>query len=420
MFNLTFFTPQILSYPTSAIVAKYMFPKHPVIDYIYKRYMPLNGMDLGKLKKLQSRLAVLAFSLPPLSLDVSAPDIRGLNLPLDFFCRPRGKVVMKSDWTDQALWFTLDARPDCFLIGHDVCSRGAFVLNADGRAWGFCPEWHKFRDSDDYSLPHIDGVGQKHKAPFVKLLDFTSGGPKYSFSSADLTYAYNWTWTSWASETSDLSGRGFEYEPNDPADFGFNVWWAPRKLYGERNVGFQGLHQWRQRFAEVDKVYRSVLMIRSPRPYIIIVDDVQKDEEEHTYSWAMTTPDDVHLFSFDGANAILSETDGIGSTCRRFLVKNLSNSIENLECSFREVPKLPESAPRDQKARQLVFKTVSKGTRFIFLLWSLPAVDSTMPTAKWIETDSLLSVSDEESGRTETIQFSIGDTGETVMRPVGL
>ncbi|CAN8077228.1 unnamed protein product [Agarophyton chilense] len=403
-------------YPTSAIIAKYMFPKDPYVDYGYKHYMHLNGTHLGKLKKLQSRLVVLAFALPPLPLDSYGSDQRALTLPLDFVCRPRGKVVMRSDWTDKALWFTLDARPDCFLIGHDVCSRGAFVLNADGRAWGFCPEWHKFRDSDDYSLPHIDGVGQKHKAPFVKLLDFFSSGDKYSFASADLTYAYNWTWTTWASETADLTGRGFEHEPNDPADFGFNLWWAPRKLYGEGNVGFQGLHQWRQRFATVEKVYRSALMIRSSRPYIIIVDDVQKDGGEHAYSWAMTTPDDVHLLSFDGVQAILAETH----SClrRRLLIRSLSDRIENLECSFREVPKLPESAPRDQKARQIVFKTTSRGTRFIFLLCSMSTSDSAPLTTKWLDTESLLSVSDGESGEVQTIQFSTGSIGQTVMKPV--
>lgn len=395
-----------------------MFPKDPIIDYVYRHYICPGGKQFERLKKMQSRLVVLAFAIP--SLSTTEPENpRVLNLDLDFACRHRGKVVMRSDWTDHAMWFTLDARPDGFLIGHDVCSRGAFVFNSDGRVWGACPEWNKFRDSDDYSLPHIDGVGQKHKAPFVKLSDIHIEAEKFSFASADLTYAYNWTWTTWANENSDHSHRGYEPEPNDPSEFGFDPWWAPKKLYGERNVGFHGLHQWRKRFATVEKVTRSVLMVRACRPFIVIVDDVKKDEEEHEYLWAMTTPDDVHMLPFDAnatTDATLIETEG--NMNRRLIIRNLAEDIQGMECSFRQIPKLQESAPRDQKVRQIAFRTRSRGTKFIFLLYGLPHEESRAPTTSWVEKGRLLQVQDNMTGECQLIKFSVGEAGQTVMAPL--
>lgn len=374
------------------------------------------GKKFGRLNKLQSRVAVLAFAIPALSVNLEAPECpERLGLPLDFVCRDRGKVIMRSDWSENAMWFTLDARPDGFLIGHDVCSRGTFVMNADGRSWGFCPEWKHFYESTDYSLPCIDGAGQLHKAPFVKLLDVFHGSCNSTFASADITYAYNWTWTTWAKEGEDYSKKGYEIEPNDPRDFGYNVWWAPNKLYGERNVAFVGLYQWRKRIATVERVMRSAMLVRASRPYVIISDRLKKDNEEHEYSWAMTTPDDVVLLSFDGRDAILTETEGNG---RRFMIRSIGEIKGNLDCSFRVVDKLDEKADRDEKARQVVFKCKATAVNFIFVLYSLPYETSEAPVTTWNIKSQLLEVFQPETGETQRISFTEGDRGESVMKVI--
>lgn len=96
-------------------------------------------------------------------------------------------MIMRSDWTEKALWFTLDARPDAFLIGHDSPSRGHFVLHATGRAWGISPEWNAFTEGAHYSLPAIDGMSQKKKAPFVHPLGCKDAGHGSTYAAADLT-----------------------------------------------------------------------------------------------------------------------------------------------------------------------------------------------------------------------------------------
>lgn len=405
----------LFSYPTSAIIAKYMFPKDMRIDHIYRHFMCEDGKKFSRLTKLQSRVAALAFAIPALSPSLEeAERPEKLELPLDFVCRDRGKVVMRSDWSEQAMWFTLDARPDGFLIGHDVCSRGSFVLNASGRSWGLCPEWKWFYESTDYSLPSINDIGQMNKAPFVKLLDVVKGPRDSTFASADITYAYNWMWSSWAKEGEDYSKHGFEPEPNDPRDFGYNVWWAPHKLFDERNVAFVGLFQWRKRFAAVEKVLRSAMMVRSEKPFLLITDDVKKDEEEHKYSWAMTTPTDIQLNSFDGEDAILSETGGCG---RRFLVRSLCRGDKEMECQHRLIEKANKSARTTETIRQLVISCRSTEVKLIFFLFPLPTASSTPPETSW-EDDGKLRVYNPEDQETVLISFGAGDDGATSMEVV--
>lgn len=404
-------------YPTCIIVTKYAFPKDPLVDHIYRHFISEGGKKYSRLNKIQTRIAALAFALPTARLIVeNAASLEELSMSLDFVCRDRGKVIMRSDWTENATWFNFDARSDGFLIGHDTCSRGAFVLNADGRRWASCPEWSLFKDTSDFSIPSIDGLGQKDKAPFVRLLDVSVGGPCGStFASADLTYAYNWTWTSWAKEGQDYSKEGFEVEPNDPRDFGFNVWWSPCKIYGENDVGFVGLYQWRKRIATIEKVMRSSLFVRASRPYVLLADEVKKDGEVHVYSWAMTIPTDVFLESFDGRDAILAED---GNPGRRFLVRAFGNNDPPLSCSFREITKWNKKTRKNDKAHQVVFSCEKTEASFKFMLISLPRAESIPPETKWIEEGTILEVRDANTGTAQQILFSVGSNTETVMKVV--
>ena len=47
----------------------------------------------------------------------------------------------------------------------------------------------------------------------------------------------------------------------------------------------------------VRHAYRTCGLVRGERPYVLIVDDVRKDDAEHDYTWLMQIPDDVKLLS---------------------------------------------------------------------------------------------------------------------------
>lgn len=376
--------------------------------------MNVNGNPYARLGKIQCRLAALLFTIPSTSQDLEENEVpENLSLPLDFVCRDRGKMVMLSDWSENALSFTFDARPDAFLIGHDTCSRGAFVLNAGGRNWGYCPEWKWFRRCSDYSTLMIDNQGQELKAPSVNLTS-TETNEKSSLASSDLTYAYNWRWTENARQSQDFSKDGSEIETSDPHDFGFNPWWGPQKLHGENDIAFVGLHIWRKRFNNVRKVTRSAMLVRDENPFVLIADDVDKgDDKDHEYTWAMTTPGDVRLDSFDGEKAVLGEHGD--SNIRQLVIQNLSVGM-SLTCHFREIER-PDKAPGHMKANQIRFSWRGQNARFRFLIYSIATnvTDASHFKYNWTATSSdssdiVLTIDSEESNKSYDIAFTTQQT----------
>lgn len=389
-----------------------MFPKDVVVDQVYRRFMNENGIEYSRLSKGQCRLPVLAFSIPFLPAGFRESNgLKQLDLPLDFVCHNRGKVIMRSDWSDSAMSFTFDARPDCFLIGHDTCSRGAFVISCNGHRWGFCPEWNIYNSCSDFSLPLIDNCGQEVKAPFAKMIDVIKGN-QFTFASADLTYAYQWKWSNWAKKGADLTPQGFEREPNDPRDFGYNAWWAPHKIFGEDNVGFVGLNVWRKKISDVNLVTRSAIMIRAAKPFVIIADNVQKDDEEHEYSWAMTTSYNTEFEGFDGNEAILKES---ASGSSRFAIQYVGNMKLDLKCSFRTIIKENEKVTETERPRQIVFScTSSQKVQFLFLMYSLNGNQAKNMESYW-SNENVLSITNHETGEVRKISISCGVHGETKM-----
>jgi hypothetical protein len=82
-------------YPTSTIIAKFIFPQDPVIDFVYRHFLK----DYISLNKYQSRLATALFSLPATveQLDVSRiHDACNPGLERTFHCRDRGIDTMRS------------------------------------------------------------------------------------------------------------------------------------------------------------------------------------------------------------------------------------------------------------------------------------------------------------------------------------
>lgn len=417
-----------LIYPTSFCVAKYVFPQDPVVDFVFRHYMSEDGKRYSRANKLQSRSHLSLFGLPSADTELEhcethAP--RSLRLPLTFFCNNRGKAIMRSDWTEDAMWFTLDARGDPFLIGHDVPSRGSFVLNALGRNWSNSPEWNLFKEPADYSLVSIDGESQKDKAPSVKFLDCKEHEKhKSTFASCDLTYAYNWMWTSWSKAGDDKARQGFEKEPHGPRDFGMTAWWLPDQLHGQPSVGFEGLHQWRKRFNSVEKVTRSALMVREAAlPFLIIADNVKQDSTTRTYTWNMVTKEDVELISFDGTDAILGEA---GKGDRRLLVRHLAPQGQGgLKCSqtkySKENPKEKPGADGLRKqfqATRIEWSATATEMQFRFLVVAYRQQHFVRPSTSWESDHTLLVKLTEkqiEPPSAIRIKFDTGRAGEAIM-----
>ena len=63
----------------------------------------------------------------------------------------------------------------------------------------------------------------------------------------------------------------------------------------------------------VQRAFRSMLLVRGKFPYVLILDDFQKDAAEHLYQWLMQTPDDLAMAAGgDAGTALQAANDPAG------------------------------------------------------------------------------------------------------------
>lgn len=262
-------------YLTSVVVAKWMMPREPLVDWAYAqltgatRVASDSGTSVAypglKAKwQVRTEVALLGSSVwadaapqsnggtakvhDQTAVAVMPPLPRGVTLPLTWYDPRRGKLITRSSWSGTPTLLVLDARTEAYLVGHDTPDRGAIIFSASGRRWVVHNEWRHFHAHEDFSGIAVDGVGQVAKAPSGRWVS-TGTSPTLTYAAVDLTYAHNWTWTQWAGASSP--GIGWEPDVSAPSDFlpagVCAARWLPPSLFGHPDVAFEGLYQWRRR-----------------------------------------------------------------------------------------------------------------------------------------------------------------------------
>jgi hypothetical protein len=62
---------------------------------------------------------------------------------------------------------------------------------------------------------------------------------------------------------------------------------------------------WSMKDDPVQRAYRTAGLVRGKHPYVLIVDDIQKDDQKHEYKWLMQVADDLEIHSI-----IVADTEG--------------------------------------------------------------------------------------------------------------
>lgn len=224
-----------------------------------------------------------------------------LNLPLDFADPVHGLFTSRSGSDADALFLMFEARSNLSTIGHQQHDAGHFYLAAHGEMWGV-EAGAKSGFSHDHSNVRIDGRGLADVAypPRVKFLGSTIT-PAGAIATADITNAYNhgWVgptqfqWTIPAAATWEITP---ETDPDVVAffrgtqNYKMRIWgdnyfkqnWGPTMRVASANP--------------VKSAIRSAGLVRGPRPYALILDEIDKgDGKEHDFDWVMQVPNSVRL-----------------------------------------------------------------------------------------------------------------------------
>ena len=394
-----------LVYPTFAIVAKYKLPQDPVADY---NYHYLLGDDYQRMLPGQCWLDFALFG-SDWAKTSGPPTLAGTGLPLGVFYPWRGKLIARTDWSPNAMDLHFDARPDAFAIGHDTVDRGTFELEALGRAWAVHRAFRDTSNSMDFSLVHIDGKAEAWKAPSVKFV-WQEENPQAAGGEADLKYAYDWQWTPpwpdkdqkfpppWEPEMSDPRTLGW---PDDPA-------WLPHKLYGEEGIGHVGMYMWRRPYNTVQKAFRTALLARGSHPYVLIADELRKDDQAHDYTWYMQLANEVAPESVKGMDTVLGDP----KNSDRLLVRVLrADGFENARQAAYTIG-INEKTGVAIPGNRLIISAKSVEPHFRILLYPfhegepLPestwSADQTKLTLEWQDQHDDLHFSPSQSGALQT------------------
>lgn len=288
------------------MILKYFFPKDGKIDYLLANCLP------AQLSKLPD-VSVFAFLSDPDKTKEQYNGIPPVNMPLTFFSPERGSLIARNKWAKDGIVFHFDARQDMYFQSHDHSDRGNFELSANGRWW--IVDGFRSTETKYHSLITIDGQGQGYFATPATWLSFNNNA-RSSFGAVDYKYSFEWMWLK--SPVADkLLGKKLapQWETGVYANVAKNL----SKYYPGvipqrdplRKVSeyFSGSLQtnpliwnedtWPMRLPNCSVAYafRTAGLIKGKHDYVLIVDDLKKDNQEHLFEWMLPMPLDVELVS---------------------------------------------------------------------------------------------------------------------------
>ncbi len=267
------------------LMHKYFYPEDPLDDFVR------NANTLAG--KSGDDLYEALFALPPLTPRPTFASVAAArNFPLAKFDSQRGIGIARSDWSEDATHFDLDVRR--WWGGHIHASVNELTLFSVRRNWFINPGYGSF-PNELHSTLLIDGVGSGRNPG--RLVDVVDRPPLTAFV-GDARHAYTYAGTqpegdlnggvSTGSIWRDLLFPGSSDGVFPPAP-DFNASWT------NNLVRVRGVNGIPTALNPVQRAFRTASLVRGASPYVLVLDDLQKDDAPHDYTWIATLPDTVAL-----------------------------------------------------------------------------------------------------------------------------
>jgi len=310
-------------------LVKHFYPDDPVVDFLYKirtaqanfdvfdgsedetnyggriHYNDRNELDLqllaatdglrdgdGKVVDYQQGLTPAITGLPRVWSDLR-----------------RGIAAARSSWNPDALVAHYECRSDFFYAGHETPEHGDFTLSAHGVQWS--PYTGPYMDCYFRNMVLIDGLAGVYQPVAGRMVGVHDSPAAATFVS-DATDGYRWRkleklfeldhpmldeapcFTAWEKENPFRLDR-FTELPFHPHMREFYDGFGHLD-YGPWHGETRGPERY-QKWNDVRRVYRTFHLARGTRPYVLIVDDVQKDGQPHQYDWCLNVTGDAVLYA---------------------------------------------------------------------------------------------------------------------------
>ncbi len=401
-----------------AQMMKYLFPQDPAIDFVYRNTVG-EGYDVFKanvhfghplMKLVPLVQAIFAVEYTPQTWDEGLK-AASAGKPLTFFSNGTGNLITRDLWDKDAVQLHFLTRS--VSGGHQYADRTHFSLHALGRYWAI---YKPLRQVDEHYLPKnrsvilIDGEGPgTTMAKCVALAD----EPGATFIAADAKAAYDWG--SGGNERFPKGGEKVPFVGNDFHLEKVELPWmdAPWSDLPYWQTSMKGSELWLRR-SPVARAFRTAGLVRGLHPYVLIVDDIQKDADAHMYEWGMVVEDDL-VQQPPVADApddiVIAEAQPTAAGARFLLVRTLNvEGRDPANPSIIETYTLPNPPMKDITMHRLKITAHSVAPDFKTLLFPYRQGQE-QPKTTWNADRTLLTVA--WSDQSDVVSFTKGDDGRT-------
>ena len=284
-------------------ILKYMYPQDPMLDYAWRQRVGEDYSNGGMANDAGTRAWLMVlFNTESLPKAVPPQDWK---LPTTYFCPKRSYLVARTGWDQDALKLDFEAKTDYPTVGHNHADANNFTFAALGREWATEIGYHGAAGHLHNNVL-IDGRSESGwptpGGHWVDLVDT----PQATIGVSDARHPYTWQWAN--------SGYGTENAPpTDTSKWELETLPEVREFIREQvesGKGRQSIFEHygpvlRSEWNPVEKAFRTATLVRGKRPYLLIVDDIKKDEAPHRYEWAMQVPEDLEVISGGGRTMVL-------------------------------------------------------------------------------------------------------------------
>jgi hypothetical protein len=366
--------------------------------------------------------------------------VNRLNLPLVWTDNQRGYMYVRNSWKEGDMQVAMSCKQDFFYGGHEGTEDNRIILWKDGVNWIKDNDMLATKATFLQNMITVDGKGCKWPpAPSTWLgvqdspeAITATGDGRMGFSYSKVMQVHPYYFPSsqvpyykpFAEANRDLT-RDIQiaYHPgtikfNDGyAHTDYGPWSSETRLV-------EGYKTWNT----MKNYFRTVQMGKGKYPYLIVIDDAQKDDNSHLYEWNISVPLDVDLVDaitpeirFQNTDPDFSREDDlilgrIGLPRDSVSGKTIIPKGEPL-CLVRVLWRnSPYGFPvprfeRYQGYNQIVVPAISKSPEFKIMIYPYRYGDP-VPVTSWNENRTELTVSIKDVK--DVYHFAQSDGGRTV------
>ncbi len=428
---------------------KYFYPDDPRVDYTWQSVLHADGKDVLKDTTYHIIEPMIFASDPMMDKNGKLVDYAGgtkLGEPLSLFDPVHSSVNARSSWTTDATAIEFECRTDSVGASHEHADRGNFTLTAMGREWA--KESFRSVESRYHNLVLIDGLGEGYWPGPGKWVGFKDAGwAVMAASDAKDAYATWWPkelitekpdweryqYDRWAfalpQEQTFMKNYGSEPGPKDQRPSVVTHWTG----FSAGDPRMWDEDAWPKALTHnpVDRAFRTVTFTRGARPYLLVTDDIQKDDKERLYEWIMMTGQNTDVASIAIDDIVLADateprdSEGIVKPKkgdRELLVRVLDMAAPSSVHEEQAAPNfaLETFEKRDTNSgnggrsfgtdRRLIVGSRSVAPEYKILLLPMRAGDP-LPTTTWSADHATLTI--DIAGIRDTYTFTMGQDGRT-------